>query len=255
MATGSSSRSTAVRRRRSDPRRPRGAGSRQVRIEAHRSAGPAPGDRRRRVAHKAAAGPATGSRPPESVSRRGRALAGSSRRVEIRRGVGRAGGDGRASRVVQGDRSTVAARNPSKPDMARPRRRVGREGKSEARTRRGVPPLNARRQSRRRVGVRRDARDPPRAVREPGVRRGHRRGRRAGPRRGATAGARRPRTRSQRVEGRPGALKLLFDKGTPAPLPRRLADRSADTPAENGGPGKGNGWLPDLAEREQHESS
>ena len=61
------------------------------------------------------------------------------------------------------------------------------------------------------------------------------------------------RTRGEGAENGGGALKLLFDQGTPAPLRRHLHGHSVDTLAEKGWSEKGNGELLDLAEREEYD--
>ena len=48
-------------------------------------------------------------------------------------------------------------------------------------------------------------------------------------------------------------MKLLFEQGTPAPLRRHLHGHSVDTLAEKGWSHKGNGELPDLAERDGYD--
>ena len=53
------------------------------------------------------------------------------------------------------------------------------------------------------------------------------------------------------AENSVGALKLLFDQGTPAPLRDYLPTHSVDTLAEKGWSDKDNGELLDLAEREK----
>ena len=62
-----------------------------------------------------------------------------------------------------------------------------------------------------------------------------------------------PRIRSERAAEDVGAVKLLFDQGTPAPLRHHLPEHSVDTLAEKGWSEKDNGELLDLAEREGYE--
>lgn len=49
-------------------------------------------------------------------------------------------------------------------------------------------------------------------------------------------------------------MKLLFDRGTPAPLRGNLQEHTVDTLAEKGWSDKDNGELLDLAEREGYEA-